>query len=74
MLRDERLACASLLQAHDEHQEAKRQLKHGTWGKVLQDARVIGCTTTGAAIYKDVIDAAKVDLFLCVVGYVLICV
>lgn len=37
-----------------------KSVNEGPWEQVLADARVIGCTTSGAAKYKDVIEQARV--------------
>ena len=64
MFSDERRQCARLLKEHHELQNDKQHLRQGSWSKVLQTTRVIGCTTTGAAIYKQVLDAAKASVII----------
>ncbi len=54
--------CEDLAANLDSVQRCKRELKHlhdSSWEAVLRGARVIGCTTTGAAMFKHLLQNIK---------------
>ena len=61
---DDRDMCARLIGKHDELLDDREQLRQGSWSKVLASKRVIGCTTTGAAKYKELLDTANASVLI----------
>ena len=59
MFAERREHLGSLLSEHAEADSERQALYKLSWRKQLKAARVIGCTTTGAAMHKDVLDEVK---------------
>ena len=60
----DRDVCARELEDYDNLRDERQQLTQRSWSKVLQSKRVIGCTTNGAAKYKDILKAAKASVII----------
>lgn len=56
MFEPQRLGCAEAMEKHAHLKEQLEQLKRSNWTHLMQQKRVIGCTTTAAAKYADVLN------------------
>lgn len=52
---------ADVLHKIDKLQLELRELRNSGYGRILAGARVIGCTTTGAAIYQSLLSSVAVS-------------
>ncbi|KAJ1457713.1 P-loop containing nucleoside triphosphate hydrolase protein, partial [Pelagophyceae sp. CCMP2097] len=61
---DAREDCAAAFQRYDRLKNEMQDLNRDKWRIALGEARVIGCTTTGAAKYKDLLDDCDIGVLI----------